>query len=136
MGSMTTLQTDCLILGGGLAGWMAAREAAAAGLKTMLLHDGMALRRGCMGLMCPYPPKIRQTSFCRIRWRAGRGSAIPLWPGPCARMPPRYLTRYAPWACPSTVRRMGSYQALRPLAQAGRRVVSIGNETGAAILTR
>ena len=37
---MITRQTDCLILGGGLAGWMAAREAAA--LATPL--DGGAVR--------------------------------------------------------------------------------------------
>ena len=50
---MITLHTDCLILGGGLAGWMAAREAAAAGLKTMLLHDGMGASPWVHGFNVP-----------------------------------------------------------------------------------
>ena len=53
---MITRQTDCLILGGGLAGWMAAREAAAAGLKTMLLHDGMGASTRDHGINVPAYP--------------------------------------------------------------------------------
>lgn len=86
--------------------------------------------------MCLCARKIRQTSFCRTRWRAGRDSATPLWARALCQDAAEIFDEIRAMGLSFNREKNGSYQALRPLGASWPRVVSIGNETGAAILTR
>ena len=49
--------TDCLILGGGLAGWMAARECVLAGLRPLIVQDGQGASPWVHGFNAPVHPE-------------------------------------------------------------------------------
>lgn len=136
MGSMITLQTDCLILGGGLAGWMAAREAAAAGLKTMLLHDGMGASPWVHGFNVPVYPEDSADIFLQDTLASGQGLSDPALARALCQDAAEVFDEIRAMGLSFNREKDGSYQALRPLGASWPRVVSIGNETGAAILTR
>lgn len=136
MGSMITLQTDCLILGGGLAGWMAARETAAAGLKTMLLHDGMGASPWVHGFNVPVYPEDSADIFLQDTLASGQGLSDPALARALCQDAAEVFDEIRAMGLSFNREKDGSYQALRPLGASWPRVVSIGNETGAAILTR
>ena len=136
MGSMITRQTDCLILGGGLAGWMAAREAAAAGLKTMLLHDGMGASPWVHGFNVPVYPEDSADIFLQDTLASGQGLSDPALARALCQDAAEVFDEIRAMGLSFNREKDGSYQALRPLGASWPRVVSIGNETGAAILTR
>lgn len=133
---MITLQTDCLILGGGLAGWMAAREAAAAGLKTMLLHDGMGASPWVHGFNVPVYPEDSADIFLQDTLASGQGLSDPALARALCQDAAEVFDEIRAMGLSFNREKDGSYQALRPLGASWPRVVSIGNETGAAILTR
>ena len=133
---MITLQTDCLVLGGGLAGWMAAREAAAAGLKTMLLHDGMGASPWVHGFNVPVYPEDSADIFLQDTLASGQGLSDPALARALCQDAAEVFDEIRAMGLSFNREKDGSYQALRPLGASWPRVVSIGNETGAAILTR
>lgn len=136
MGSMIVLQTDCLILGGGLAGWMAARETAAAGVKTTLLHDGMGASPWVHGFNVPVHPEDSADLFLRDTLASGRGLSDPALARALCQDAAEVFDEMRALGLSFNREKDGGYQALRPLGASWPRVVSIGNETGAEILTR
>lgn len=133
---MITLQTDCLILGGGLAGWMAARETAAAGLNTTLLHDGMGASPWVHGFNVPVCPEDSADIFLRDTLASGQGLSDPALARALCQDAAGVFDEMRAMGLSFNREKDGSYQALRPLGASWPRVVSIGNETGAAILAR
>ena len=129
------MKTDCLILGGGLAGLTAAREAISQGLDTLVVQDGPGASPWVHGFNHPVRPGDSAEVFLQDTLRSGQGQSDP---------------RLARALCEDTdavfagLERMGlsfnreangEYQAIRPLGASYPRVVSIGNETGVAILS-
>lgn len=133
---MITLQTDCLILGGGLAGWMAAREAAAVGIKTTLLHDGMGASPWVHGFNVPVCPEDSADLFLKDTLASGQGLSDPALARTLCQDAAEVFDEIRAMGLSFNREKDGSYQALRPLGASWPRVVSIGNETGAEILTR
>ena len=130
---MKTVTTDCLILGGGLAGWMAAREAAHAGLRVALLRDGQGASPWVHGINIPLHPRDSVKTFLADTLQSGQNINKPqLAEALCADAPDML----------HEIERLGlsfnrdgeDYQFLQPLGASWPRVMSIGNETGAALL--
>ena len=130
---MKALHTDCLIIGGGLAGWMAARECAAAGLQVCLLEDGMGASPWVHGFNAPVHSEDSPECFLNDTLQSGQGLSTPaLAEALCGDARDIF----------EDVRRMGlsfnregdGYQLLRPLGASYPRVASIGNETGVEVL--
>lgn len=125
--------TDCLVIGGGLAGWSAAWEAAQAGVSVTLLHDGMGASPWVHGLCVPLLPEDSVDSFLSDTLQSGQGLSDPRLA--------RALCEDAPKVF-EALQKMGlafnrsgeGYQLLRPLGASHPRVASIGNETGVAVL--
>ncbi len=131
---MNTYQTDCLILGGGLAGWMAARETVRAGMKTMLLQDGMGASPWVHGFNAPIAhPEDSAEVFLKDTLKSGQGLSDPeLAKALCGDAEDIFNLLCGMGL--SFNREGDGYQALRPLGASYPRVVSIGNETGVEAL--
>ncbi len=130
---MTSHATDCLVLGGGLSGWMAARELVRAGHTVALVREGAGASPWVHGFNVPLLPEDSPAHFLADTLRSGHGICDPALA--------RALCMDAPLAF-EAMRDLGlhfnrdanGYQLLRPLGASFPRVASIGNETGVAIL--
>lgn len=130
---MMMLLADCLIIGGGLAGWMAARECVREGLRTCLLQDGKGASPWVHGFNVPLHPEDSPDVFLRDTLQSGQGLSD---------------TELAFALCHDALdilellQSMGlsfnrdgrGFQLLRPLGASCPRVASIGNSTGDAVL--
>ncbi|MGI6653410.1 MAG: FAD-binding protein [Christensenellales bacterium] len=132
---MMRVKTDCLIVGGGLAGWMAATQTAEAGLSTLMLHDGCGASPWVHGFNVPIRKGDGADIFFEDTLRNGQGLSRPeLARALCYDAQDIF---YAMQELGLIFNKDGEeYQALRPLGASFPRVVSIGNETGVAILKR
>lgn len=128
-----TVQADCLVIGGGLAGLMAAREAARAGLAVAVLSDGPGASPWVHGLNIPLHPDDSVATFVSDTLASGQGLSDPaLAMALCGDAPEMLAEIEAMGLC---LNRDGEgYQLLRPLGAKHPRVASVGNETGAAVL--
>lgn len=133
MSAMKSINTKVLIIGGGLAGWTAAWECAHAGLETCLLQDGGGASSWVHGFNAPIHPEDSIDIFLQDTLRSGQG----LCDSELA-----HTLCYDAIDTFEWIRSMGlpfnrenqGYQLLRPLGASYPRVVSVGNETGAAVL--
>ena len=125
--------TDCLILGGGLAGWMAARECVLAGLRPLIVQDGQGASPWVHGFNAPVHPEDSPACFLEDTLQSGQGLSTPeLASALCEDALDVFeLLRSLNL---SFNREGDGYQVLRPLGASHPRVVSIGNETGVAVL--
>lgn len=125
--------TDCLILGGGLAGWMAARECVLAGLRPLIVQDGQGASPWVHGFNAPVHPEDSPACFLEDTLQSGQGLSTPeLASALCEDALDVFeLLRSLNL---SFNREGDGYQMLRPLGASHPRVVSIGNETGVAVL--
>jgi succinate dehydrogenase/fumarate reductase flavoprotein subunit len=131
--NMRTVTTDCLVIGGGLAGLIAAREAVRAGMRATLLYDGAGASPWVHGINIPVHPEDSVESFLMDTLASGQGVSDPALA--------EALCNDAP-AMKSEIERLGlafnregdGYQLLRPLGASYPRVMSVGNDTGAAVL--
>ncbi len=130
---MRTVTSDCLVIGGGLAGLMAAREAVRAGLRVALLSDGAGASPWVHGINIPVHPEDSVESFLIDTLASGQGVSDPaLAEALCSDAP----------EMKSEIERLGldfnrdgdTYQFLRPLGASHPRVMSVGNDTGAAVM--
>ena len=128
-------KADCLIVGGGLAGWTAARQTVAAGLDTVLLQDGMGASPWVHGFSAPVVPGDTPEAFYRDTIESGQGLSDPALARALCMDAPEVFDELRAMGLPFN-REGGGYQALRPLGSSFPRVVSIGNETGVAVLER
>ena len=127
------IAADCLILGGGLAGWMAARECVLQGLRPLIVQDGMGASPWVHGFNVPVHPEDSPECFLTDTLKSGQGLSTPalaaaLWGDavPVLRLLESLGLTFN--------REGGGYQLLRPLGASHPRVASIGNETGVAVL--
>lgn len=128
-------KTDCLIIGGGLAGWMAAREALASGADVTLLHDGMGASPWVHGFNVPVHPRDSERIFLDDTLKSGQGLSDPALAKALCSDAKDVFDLLCGMGFQFN-REGDGYQALRPLGASWPRVVSIGNETGATVLTR
>ena len=129
-------QADVLIIGGGLSGLMAAKHLTdASSLRPLILADGQGASPWVHGFSVPVCPGDSAEAFYQDTVISGYGINQPA----------------LAWAlcgdaqdCLEEVRALGltfnrqgdGYQLLKPLGSSHPRVVSIGNETGPAIMQR
>lgn len=127
------ITTDCLIIGGGLSGWMAAREAVAQNLDTLMLQDGMGASPWVHGISVPVHPEDSPDVFLADTLASGQGLCDPALARALCMDAPGMLEQVQSLGLELN-RENGGYQLLRPLGASQPRVVSIGNETGVAVL--
>ena len=130
---MQTVTTDCLIIGGGLAGRMAAREASRAGLRVTMLSDGPGASPWVHGINIPVHPEDSVESFLSDTIASGQGVSDPALADALCRDAPDILTELEGMGLRFNRDGQG-YQFLRPLGASHPRVMSVGNDTGVAIL--
>ena len=125
---------DCLILGGGLSGWMAARECVLAGLRPLIVHDGMGASPWVHGFNVPVAPGDSPRCFLEDTLRSGQGLSTPALASALCGDAPEVFGLLQSLGLAFN-REGEGYQLLKPLGASHPRVVSIGNETGAAVLS-
>lgn len=125
--------TDCLILGGGLAGWMAAREAAASGADVILLQDGKGASPWVHGFNVPVHSEDSTAAFLEDTLQSGQGLSDPILAEALCGDAQEIFQELCHMGLAFN-REGEGYQTLRPLGASHPRVVSIGNETGAAVM--
>ena len=126
---------DCLILGGGLAGFMAAREIVSAGLRPLLVQDGQGASPWVHGFNVPVRKGDSADVFYNDTIASGQGLSNPALAKALCGDARTILDELEGMGLRFN-RDGNEYQALRPLGASFPRVVSIGNETGAAVLAR
>lgn len=127
------ITTDCLIIGGGLSGWMAAREAADAKLDVLMLHNGMGASPWVHGLNIPVHPQDSIESYLADTLQSGQGLSDPALARALCGDAPMMLRKIQEMGLAFN-REGDGYQLLRPLGASHPRVLSIGNETGVEVL--
>ena len=130
------MKTDCLILGGGLAGMMAARETISAHLDTMMAEDGRGASPWVHGFNHPVRPGDSAEVFLEDTLRSGQGLSDPQLADVLCRDTEIIFTELQGLGLTFNRDVDGSVQAIRPLGASFPRVVSIGNETGPAVLNK
>lgn len=130
---MMMMLADCLIIGGGLAGWMAARECVRAGLRTCLLRDGRGASPWVHGFNVPLHPEDSPDIFLRDTLQSGQGLSDSELASALCHDALQILELLQSMGL-SFNRDGRGYQLLRPLGASCPRVASIGNSTGDAVL--
>ncbi len=124
---------DCLIIGGGLSGWMAAYECVRQGKRPCLLQDGQGASPWVHGFNVPLDPADSVDAFVRDIEKSGQG----LSDSGLARALAEDSVELFSFlnALGLHFNRTGdSYRLLRPLGSSYPRVASIGSETGVEVL--
>lgn len=126
-------QVDCLVIGGGLAGWMAARECVHAGQSACLLQDGKGASPWVHGFGAPVHSEDSSEIFLNDTLRSGQGLSNPKLAAALCH-DASDIFEWIQSTGLSFNREGERYQLLRPLGASYPRVVSVGNETGVAVL--
>lgn len=127
------IAVDCLILGGGLSGWMAARECVLAGLRPLIVHDGLGASPWVHGFNVPLAPGDSTERFLADTLNSGQGLSVPALAGALCGDALDVFEMLQSMGLAFN-REGDGYQLLKPLGSSYPRVASIGNETGTAIL--
>ncbi len=126
---------DVLILGGGLAGWSAALAAAERGVSVILAEDGMGASPWVHGFNAPC---VREGDgpevFLKDTLASAQGQSVKALDEALCLDAPAVFRSLQELGLPFN-RDGDSYEAIRPLGSSFARVVSVGNETGPAILS-
>lgn len=130
------MNTDCLIIGGGLAGWWAAREVVKAGLKAVMAEDGMGASPWVHGFNNPVRTGDSADVFFEDTQKSGQGLSDRGLARTLCGDASVIFDEIQAMGLSFNRTDSGEYQAIRPLGASFPRVISIGNETGTAILTR
>lgn len=133
MGRVNRTDVDCLVIGGGLSGFMAAREAIQRGLSVCMLQDGMGASPWVHGLCIPLHPDDSPACYLTDTLRSGQGLSDPALARALCLDAPDMLCEIERMGL-SINCEAGAYQLLKPLGASHPRVASIGNETGVHIL--
>lgn len=130
------MKTDVLILGGGLAGFTAAREALGKNLRVLLAEDGYGASPWVHGFNCPVLPGDSPELFLQDTLQSGQGLSEPKLAEALCGDARKVLEELREEGLGFNRDAGGEYRAIRPLGASCPRVISIGNETGTAILKR
>ena len=133
---MSDTKADCLIIGGGLAGLWAARETVNAGLKTVMIRDGRGASPWVHGFNNPVREGDSARVFLEDTLRSGHGLSDPELAEALCTDSAEIFDEIAQMGLSFNRTLSGEYQAIRPLGASFPRVVSIGNETGTAVIDR
>lgn len=132
---MKHIKADVLVIGGGLAGLMAAKHAADAGLCPLILADGQGASPWVHGFNAPVHPEDSVETFFQDTMVSGRGvNDAALGRTLCDEALASFEEVRALGL--SFNRKDDGYQLLKPLGSSYPRVVSIGNHTGPAIMEK
>ena len=131
-----TMKTDCLILGGGLAGLWAAREAVRAGRRVILVQDGAGASPWVHGFNRPVRPGDSARVFWEDTQKSGLGLSDPALSEALCGDAGAVFDEIRAMGLSFNRGPDGEYQAIRPLGASYPRVVSIGNETGTAVMEK
>lgn len=132
---MKHMKAEILIIGGGLAGLMAAKHAADAGVRPLILSDGQGASPWVHGFNAPVHPDDSAEIFFQDTMASGRGVNDPeLGKVLCDEAMSAFEEVEALGL--SFNRTEEGYQLLKPLGSSCPRVVSIGNHTGPAIMEK
>jgi aspartate oxidase len=131
---MIRIACDVLVLGGGLTGLMAAREAVRAGLGTAVLSDGMGASPWVHGFSVPLLPEDSAECFLEDTIESGQGLSDPRLAAALCEGAAKAFKAIRSMGLCFNRDEGGGYQLLRPLGASHPRVASVGNETGVAIL--
>ena len=130
------MKTDVLILGGGLAGLTAAREVLGKNLRTVLAEDGYGASPWVHGFNCPVLPGDSPELFLQDTLRSGQGLSEPRMAEALCGDARKVLEELEKEGLSFNRDAEGKYRAIRPLGASCPRVISVGNETGTAILKK
>jgi fumarate reductase (CoM/CoB) subunit A len=124
---------DCLIIGGGLAGWMAAYECVRQGIRPCLLQDGQGASPWVHGINVPLHPADSVECFFHDTLESGQGISDKNLAKALASDSVELVALLNTMGL--TFNRAGNeYRLLRPLGSSYPRVASIGSETGVSVL--
>lgn len=129
------IKTDCLIIGGGLSGMMAARETVAAGFRTTLLRDGLGASPWVHGFNHPVRKGDSAAVFLADTLKSGQGQGDPALSKALTADSGKVFEILKKLGLPFNRDADGALQAIRPLGASYPRVISVGNDTGSAVLT-
>jgi len=132
---MKHIETDVLVIGGGLTGLMAAKHLVEAGLRPLILADGQGASPWVHGFNAPVHPDDSVEAFYQDTMISGQGVNDPDL---------AHVLCGDALACFEEVKAMGltfnrkgdGYQLLKPLGASYPRVASIGNHTGVFIMQK
>ena len=130
------MTTDCLILGGGLAGLWTAREIVRAGYSAVIVRDGRGASPWVHGFNRPVRPGDSARVFCEDTIKSGLGLSDPVLAEALCGDASVIFDEILEMGLHFNRNAEGDYQAIRPLGASYPRVVSIGNETGTAVMDR
>lgn len=133
---MSEMKTDCLIIGGGLAGLWASREIVNAGLETIMVRNGRGASPWVHGFNNPVREGDSARIFLEDTLRSGHGLCDPELAEALCADSAEIFDEIAQMGLSFNRTISGEYQAIRPLGASFPRVVSIGNETGTAVINR
>ena len=125
-----------MILGGGLAGLWAARETVRAGYGTVLVRDGRGASPWVHGFNRPVRPGDSARVFYEDTIKSGLGLSDPAMAEALCGDAGVVFDEILEMGLHFNRNAEGDYQAIRPLGASYPRVVSIGNETGTAVIEK
>ena len=130
------MKTDCLIIGGGLSALWAAREVVHAGLNGVMVQDGPGASPWVHGFNKPVRPGDSPEVFLRDTLKSGLGLSDPQLAEALSGDTEIIFRELTAMGLQFNRNADGDYQAIRPLGASYPRVISIGNETGTAVMER
>ncbi|GHU73207.1 fumarate reductase subunit A [Clostridia bacterium] len=131
---MKTIQTDLLVIGGGLSGLTAADTAAAYGVRALVVRDGRGASPWVHGFNAPLSPEDSVEAFMEDTLRCGYGLGEPELVRALCENGTNIVETLEHAGLRFNRDAAGTPLLLRPLGSRYPRVASVGNETGIAII--
>ncbi len=132
---MKEFHSECLVIGAGLSGLTAARALVHSGIRPAIVFDGRGASPWVHGIGAPVHPDDSVDIFLKDTMDSGVVNNPALVHALCADAP-LVVQKVNEMGLSFNSAPNGGYQLLRPLGASQPRVISIGNETGPAIMQK